>query len=330
MNKEKNILVTGGAGYIGSHVALSLLDKGYSVTILDSLITGNEKILPSKANFIKCDIADTKIISNLLEKEKFDALVHLAAFIKVEESIDKPKEYFENNVTKSKILFDICLKFGLNNFIFSSTAAVYGNTSEELITEDSKINPLNPYAESKILIEEYLKEKSNDKKLNYIILRYFNVAGSDPHYRSGLISDNPTHLIKVACEVALDKRKYIEIYGNDYPTSDGTAVRDYIHVSDLSEIHYLSIKHLLSSRKSDILNCGYGKGYSVKFILDSLNTIIKKPIEVRIAKKRKGDAVSLVADVSKIKEMLKWKPKYDKIEDILNSAVIWEEKNLNE
>ncbi len=329
MEKQKNILVTGGAGYIGSHVALFLLDKGYSVTIIDSLVTGNAKLIPDKAKFIKCDIADIQRISNLLKKEKFDALVHLAALIKVEESIDKPREYFENNVTKSKVLFDTCLSYGLNNIIFSSTAAVYGNSSEELVNEDSKTNPLNPYAEYKIFMEEYLKRKSNDKKLNYIILRYFNVAGSDPHYRSGLISDNPTHLIKVASEVAVNKRKYIEIYGNNYPTSDGTTVRDYIHVSDLSEIHYLSINHLLFSGKSDTFNCGYGKGYSVQFILDSLNMIIKKPIKIRIAKKRKGDAISLVADVSKIKEMLKWKPKYDKIEDILTTAVTWEEKSLN-
>ena len=190
-------------------------------------------------------------------------------------------------------------------------------------------NPKGVYVFTKLkgekIIIRYLK-----KKINYGILRYFNVAGSDPFLRSGLISENPTHLIKIACEVAFNKRKYIEIFGKDYPTPDGTAIRDYIHISDLAEIHNLTLNYLLTSKKSHTFNCGYGRGYSVKYILDTMNTILKKPIEIKIAQKRKGDAVSLVADVNKIKQILKWKPQYDKIEDILKTAIKWEEKILNE
>ena len=330
MTNSKNILLTGGAGYIGSHTALSLLDQGHKVTIIDSLVTGNKELIPQQAKFIECDIADEIKIENLLLNNKYDALMHFAGFIRVDESIDKPEMYMDNNVKKSYKLFNLCIKNGLNNFIFSSTAAVYGNNNNLLVDEKDKINPLNPYAKSKILIEEYLKKKDEEKLIKYISLRYFNVAGSDPLLRSGLISKNPTHLIKVACEVAVNKRDYIEIFGNDYPTPDGTAIRDYIHVSDLADLHVLSLNYLLSQKSSSIMNCGYGHGYSVKLILDKLNKITKKPLDVRIGKKRNGDAISLVANVEKIKRKLSWKPQYDDIEYIIETAIKWETKILNE
>jgi len=330
MPKLRNILLTGGAGYIGSHVALSLIDKGHKVTIIDSLVTGNKKIIPKKANFVQSDIANIETLESLILNNKFDALMHFAAFVKVEESIDKSNKYFDNNVRKSKILFDTCVKNKLNNIIFSSTAAVYGNKSKFPIVEDTVLSPLNPYSRSKLLAEEYLEKLSKENKANYIILRYFNVAGADPLLRSGLIAENPTHLIKVASEVVVKKRDYIEIFGNDYPTPDGTAVRDYISVSDLADVHVLSLDYLLDNNKSLIMNCGYGYGYSVKEILNKINLIIDNPLNIKIGKRRKGDAISLIADIQKIKKILKWEPKHNKLDDILKTAIKWEKKILHE
>ena len=330
MPKLRNILLTGGAGYIGSHVALSLIDKGHKVTIIDSLVTGNKKIIPKKANFVQSDIANIETLESLILNNKFDALMHFAAFVKVEESIDKSNKYFDNNVRKSKILFDTCVKNKLNNIIFSSTAAVYGNKSKFPIVEDTALSPLNPYSHSKLLAEEYLEKLSKENKANYIILRYFNVAGADPLLRSGLIAENPTHLIKVASEVVVKKRDYIEIFGNDYPTPDGTAVRDYISVSDLADVHVLSLDYLLDNNKSLIMNCGYGYGYSVKEILNKINLIIDNPLNIKIGKRRKGDAISLIADIQKIKKILKWEPKHNKLDDILKTAIKWEKKILHE
>lgn len=330
MSSSKNILLTGGAGYIGSHVALSLLDKGYAVTIIDNLITGNEKIIPKKAEFIKCDISDEKIISNLLSKKNFDALMHFAALVKVEESLDKPNDYLENNYKKSSVLFRTCIKNGLNNFIFSSTASVYGNKSKLPVNESSHLSPLNPYAESKILTEKYLIKLNKEKMANYIILRYFNVAGADPLLRSGLISKNPTHLIKIASEAAVKKRDQVVIFGDNYPTPDGSAIRDYIHVSDLAELHILSLDYLIKNNDSTIMNCGYGYGYSVKTILNEINSIIKEPLNIKIGNKRKGDAISLVANIDKLKKKLQWNPKYNDLKKILDTSIKWEEKIINE
>ena len=219
-----NILLTGGAGYIGSHTSLALLDAGHDVTIIDNLSTGNKKLIPSNATFVECNINDTKTISNLLKIKKFDALIHFAGYIQVEESVSNPKKYFQNNTENAKILFDICESNNLTNIIFSSTAAAYGNSiNDHPISEDDLLKPLNPYGESKIQAEEYLR---NNYKLNYMILRYFNVAGADPKMRSGLICKKATHLIKVASEVAVGGKNSITIFGNDYPTPDGTAIRD--------------------------------------------------------------------------------------------------------
>ena len=226
-----NILITGGAGYIGSHVALSLLDLGYKVTIIDDLSTGNEKLIPDKADFIRCNINNSIKISKIIQKNKFATIMHFAGFIKVEESINSPEKYFKNNTENTKKLFETCIKNGLSKIIFSSTAAVYGNSKQtNFISENSEIKPLNPYGESKVRVEEYLL-KQNLKEINFIILRYFNVAGADPQMRSGLISKDPTHLIKIASEAAIGKRDSVTIFGNNYNTQDGTAIRDYIHVS---------------------------------------------------------------------------------------------------
>ena len=320
------ILLTGGAGYIGSHTSLALLDNGHKVTIIDNLSTGNKSLLPPNAKFIECDIQDETIITNLLKKESFDILMHFAGYIQVEESIKNPEKYFKNNTDNSKILFDICAENNLTNIIFSSTAAAYGNPiNEKPILEDSLLKPINPYGESKIQTEKYLQNNSN---LNFIILRYFNVAGADPQMRSGLISKNPTHLIKIASEVAVDKRDKIIIYGNDYLTPDGTAVRDYIHVSDLASIHLKAAEYLLEKKQSEIINCGYGKGFSVKDVLAVVNTINDKKITIEEGERRAGDSSMLVSNVSKLNNLLKWKPKHNDLNFIIKTAIDWEKKLL--
>ena len=317
-----NILLTGGAGYIGSHVAINLLDAGYKVTIIDDLSTGHEQLIPKKANFIKTNINNVNILDTILTKNKFDILMHFAGFIQVEESVKNPKKYFLNNTNNAKILFDCCIKHNLKNIIFSSTAAAYGNPEKkDLIKEDSILKPLNPYGESKVETEKYLQNNSN---FNYIILRYFNVAGADPLMRSGLISKNPTHLIKITSEAAIKKRDKVIIFGNDYPTSDGTAIRDYIHVSDLADLHVRAAQYLTTKRESNVFNCGYGKGFSVKEVVDSANEINEFPIKFEFGQRRKGDAARLVADPSKIMKFLSWKPKYNDLKFIIKTSIEWE------
>ena len=321
------ILLTGGAGYIGSHASLALLDAGHQVTIIDDLSTGNKKIIPINASFVECNINDTLIIGELIQKENFDVLMHFAGFIQVEESVRNPKKYFDNNTKNAKILFNTCIENNLTNIIFSSTASAYGNpTNQQPVVEEDKLKPLNPYGESKIQTENYLKENS---KVKYVILRYFNVAGADPLLRTGLISKDATHLIKITSEVAVGKRDKIIIFGNDYPTPDGTAVRDYIHVSDLADIHLKAAAYLIKNQKSTILNCGYGKGYSVKEVIEIANNINDKPIPFEMGNRRAGDSSMLVSNVSKLKEVLNWQAKHDDLSFIIKTSINWEKKLLN-
>ena len=323
------VLITGGAGYIGSHVAHRLLDLNHKVFIIDDLSTGYELLIPKNAEFEKCNINNKEKVESIIKKNNFDAIMHFAGFIKVEESVRFPEKYFENNTENSKKIFDVCIENNLSNIIFSSTAAIYGNNNKQtLISEDSEINPLNPYGESKFKTEEYLLKQKN--KLNFIILRYFNVAGADPQLRSGLISKDVTHLIKVASEAAIGKREKIIIYGNDYNTNDGTAIRDYIHVSDLADIHIKSLSFLLEKKQSKIFNCGYGKGYSVKKVLDTFNKISKQKINIEYGPRRKGDAEISVANIDKIKQTIDWTPKYNKLDFIIKTSIDWEIKLKNE
>ena len=321
------ILLTGGAGYIGSHAAIALLEDGHKVTVIDNLSTGNKKLIPPSANFVNCNINDVTTISEILQKEKFDALMHFAGYIEVEESVSNPKKYFDNNTKNSKILFDTCIKNNLKNIIFSSTAAAYGNpVNSEPIKESTDLKPINPYGESKIQSELYLKENS---QCNFIILRYFNVAGADPKMRSGLISKKATHLIKIASEVAVGKRKDITIFGNDYPTPDGTAIRDYIHVSDLADVHVKAVEYLVSKQQSNIINCGYGKGFSVKDVLKIVNQVNDKPISIKNGDRRAGDPSMLVSNVSKLHSLFDWQPKYNDLSFIVKTSIDWEKKLLN-
>ena len=323
---KSNILLTGGAGYIGSHVAHKLIDAGFSVTIIDNLITGNKKLVPKKAILEVFDISDKKKISKILSSKHFKAVLHFAGLIRVDESVKFPKKYNLYNYEKSKIFFETCISNGLDKIIFSSTASVYGKTKKLEVREKDKLSPINPYAKSKLRFENYLIKEKKKGRLNYIILRYFNVAGADLNLRSGLISKNSTHLIKVACEVAVGKKKQLIINGNDYNTKDGTAVRDYIHVSDLADIHLKSLRYLIKKKRSDIFNCGYGKGYSVKEVIENLEKILKKKIQTKIGPRRSGDTPYVVSNVSKFRKKFSFKPKFDNLKVILKTALLWEKK----
>ena len=319
------ILLTGGAGYIGSHVLLSIIENKHEVVVIDDLSTGNKKLIPENIKLINTNINNSEKISNVLVEENFDLLLHFAGFIKVEESVQKPDKYFKNNTDNAIELFETCYKHNLQNIIFSSTAAAYGNPSNnESIREDENLNPLNPYGESKVKTEEYLLK--NKDKFNSIILRYFNVAGADPKLRSGLISNTPTHLIKILSEVVVGKREKISIYGNDYNTEDGTAIRDYIHVSDLANIHLEAAKYLLENQISNIFNCGYGKGYSVFEVINIAKKIYGEKIKFEYDKKRPGDAEKLISNVDKLHQHINWEPQFDNLDLIIQTAVEWEKK----
>jgi len=319
------ILLTGGAGYIGSHVLLSIIENNHDVVVIDDLSTGNKNLIPKNIKLINTNINNTEKISNILKEEKFDLLLHFAGFIKVEESVQNPDKYFKNNTDNAIDLFETCYKHNLRNIIFSSTAAAYGNPiNNDLIKEDEHLKPLNPYGESKVKTEKYLL--NNEDKYNSIILRYFNVAGADPDLRSGLISDKPTHLIKILSEVAVGKREKISIYGNDYNTADGTAIRDYIHVSDLANIHLEAAKYLLENKISNIFNCGYGKGYSVLEVINAANKISGNKIKFEYDKRRPGDAEKLISNVDKLHQNINWKPKFDNLNLIIQTAIDWEKK----
>ena len=322
----KNILVTGGAGYIGSHVVNLLIDKGFNVTVIDSLVTGNLKLINKNAQFYEFDIADEKNVNKILIKNHFDIVMHFAGLIRVDESVKEPQRYNEYNYTKAKVFLDNCIKNNLKKIIFSSTASVYGNPKSLKVSENDQLNPLNPYAETKLNFENYLKIQRKNNNIQYVILRYFNVAGADEKLRSGLISKYSTHLIKIASEVAVGKKSELIINGNDYDTPDGTPVRDYIHVSDLADIHLVSAEYLFKNNQSDIFNCGYGKGFSVKEVIKTYNKFLEKKIKYRIGPKRSGDSKLVVANPDKFNKIMNWQPKFNNLEYILKTAYEWEKK----
>ena len=326
MSKNNNILITGGAGYIGSHVSFLLIEKGYNITIIDSLITGNKQLVPKEANLEICDITDTDKVTQILKSKKFEAVLHFAGLIRVDESVKYPEKYIEFNYNKAKIFLDMCFQNNLNKVIFSSTAAVYGNPKKDKIIESDELNPLNPYADSKLMLENYLIDQSKNANVKYIILRYFNVAGADQKMRTGLISKFSTHLIKVASEVATKKRNKLVINGDDYNTPDGTPIRDYIHVSDLADIHLKSLEYLLKDNQSEIFNCGYGKGYSIKEVVNCLNNLLETNINFEIGPRRDGDSECIVSNSEKFIKAMSWKPKFNDLNYILKTAIAWEKK----
>ncbi len=319
------ILVTGGAGYIGSHTVRSLNNSGYETIVYDNLSTGHiEAILPP-ATFVHGDLNETEKLDTLMQKNNFSSIIHFAASIVVPESIVNPLKYYQNNTINTTNLISLAIKHNVQYFIFSSTAAVYGIPSSIPVPESEPTNPINPYGRSKLMSEFILQDCAKvSPQLKYVILRYFNVAGADPDNILGQSTPEATHLIKVACKTALGKYKYLPIYGTDYPTPDGTGIRDYIHVTDLADVHVLALQYLEKGNNSDIFNCGYGHGYSVNQIIEALQRTIKKKINTQPTERRAGDSAELVADPSKIKNIFGWLPKYDNIDKIVYTAYLWE------
>lgn len=319
------ILVTGGAGYIGSHTVLALRAQGYPVVVLDDLSTGNAALIHPEAKFYQGDIADTALLTRIFSEQKINAVMHFAAKLIVPESVANPAKYYENNVTKFMTLLNTANDAGVRNIIFSSTAAVYGEPENVPANENTPCNPINPYGASKYMAERILADTARASgKMRYGILRYFNVAGADPAGRSGQMMPDATHLIKVAAEVAIGKREGMQIFGTDYDTPDGTCVRDYIHVSDLADAHVKLLSYLQDGGESVTLNCGYGHGYSVAEVVDTVSAAVHYPINVKLADRRAGDPAMLVADSTRLRELLNWTPIYDNLRDIVRSALQWE------
>ncbi len=317
------ILVTGGAGYIGSHVVKHLGERGYEVFVLDNLIKGHrEAVLYGK--LVVGDVGDRELLMRLFSEFKPDAVMHFASFIEVAESVKNPGKYYENNTVKTLALLDAMVKMEVKNFIFSSTAAVYGNPERVPIPETEPVKPINPYGQSKACVEKILSDYSRAYGLNFVSLRYFNAAGADPEGRIGESHDPETHLIPLILKTAKGERESIKVFGTDYPTPDGTCIRDYIHVDDLAEVHILALEYLLDGGESDVFNCGYGHGYSVKEVIDTAKRVTGVDFKVEETDRRPGDPAVLVADSSKLKSKLGWKPRFDDLEYIVRTAWNWE------
>ncbi len=319
-----NILVTGGAGYIGSHVAYELLDEGHHVVVLDDLSTGVSDNVPPDASFVCGSTGDSTLTRRVLDEESIDAVMHFAASTVVPESVARPLDYYGNNTCNTRSLLASCLDVGVDKFVFSSTAAVYGIPDEVPVDEQSPVQPINPYGWSKLMTEQMLEDVGKVHDLNYIILRYFNVAGADPKGRTGQSTPNATHLIKVACQAALGQRHGMKIFGTDYDTRDGTGVRDYIHVTDLADAHVEALDWLRGGGESQLLNCGYGHGFSVREVIETVREVSGVDFEAEEAERRAGDPPTVVADAFRIADVLGWSPDYDDLEFIVQTALDWE------
>jgi len=322
-----SILITGGAGYIGSHIVEQLIKSNEKVVILDNLITGYRKLINKKAKFIKADIKNKSQIISIIRDNNITSIIHLAAYLNVSEAEKNKKKYFKNNIIGTKNLLEACKNSKVENIIFSSSCSIYGNVKGS-VSENRKANPQGYYAYTKYKSEELIKKFSKQNKFKYGILRYFNVAGASPSGKIGEIEKSHGHLIKNLAIESLKKNPKIKIFGNDYSTKDGTCIRDYVHVSDLADVHIKGLKYLKDNQKSFVLNCGYGKGYSVKQIVDIFKKI-KKGVDVQYQKRRPGDIAQVYANTKKFKKILKWRPKYNNIKLIIHSAIKWEKKLKN-
>jgi UDP-glucose 4-epimerase len=319
------ILVTGGAGYIGGHTVIALLDRREIPVILDDLSTGNRAAAPSNVPLIVGDAGDVELVTQIVREHRIDAILHFAAKIIVPESVADPLSYYLNNTVKTRALLEAAVRGNVRHFVFSSTAAVYGNPSFTPVSEEAIPSPLSPYGMSKLMSEHMLRDASAAYGLNYVILRYFNVAGADPNGRLGQSTPDATHLIKVAIETALGRRPHMSIYGDDYPTPDGTCVRDYVHVSDLAHAHLAALDYLRSGSGSRTLNCGYGRGYSVKEVVATVKSVAGVDFDVRHAPRRAGDPASIVANSDRLMR-LGWQPKLNDLPAIVRHAYNWERK----
>ena len=322
---KKKILVTGGAGYIGSHVVNVLGRSGYDIVVVDDFSTGRkEAVLYGK--IICKNISNFDDMKNIFEQENFESCIHMSGSIIVPESVKKPLKYYQNNTENSMNLIRICRQFGVNKFVFSSTASVYGNLDTPYCHEDMSTSPTNPYARSKLMTEWALEDVAASSDLEYVILRYFNVAGANGEGLIGQSGPNSTHLIKVALECAVGKRERMDIFGNDYGTKDGTCIRDYIHVDDLAVAHQSALEYLSEGKGSDIFNCGYGKGYSVREVIAMVKKVTGVNFPVDVVGRRDGDVAELIARVGKIRSKMGWKPSHDDLEWIVRTAYEWEKK----
>ena len=321
------VLVTGGAGYIGSHAVLALKDAGWRVAVIDDLSNGTRDVVPEDVPFYQGSIAERVLVDSVIDECGIRAIMHFAGSIVVPESVEHPLKYYANNTLASHSLVSAAVDAGVKHILFSSTAAVYGAPDRVPIVEDDPKLPINPYGASKLMTERMLEDASAAHPFNYGALRYFNVAGADPKGRTGQIGKGSTHLIKIACEAAVGKRPQVAVYGNDYPTPDGTCIRDYIHVSDLAAAHVAALEWLVAHPGENLaMNCGYGKGLSVSQVLDAVDRLTNEPVKRVIEGRRAGDPPELVADNNRLLETLDWRPAYDDIDTIVGDALAWERR----
>ena len=321
------VLVTGGAGYIGSHAVLALADAGWPVAVIDNLTTGFRWAVPEGVPFYEGDIEDAALLARIFAEQGTVAVMHFAGSIIVPESVENPLKYYHNNTAKSRALIAAAVAGQLKHFIFSSTAATYGIPEKSPVSEDCPRLPINPYGRSKLMTETMLADVAAAHPLNYCALRYFNVAGADPRARTGQSTAGATHLIKVAVEAALGKRRHVEVFGTDYATPDGTGVRDYIHVSDLAAAHVLALEALIAKPAESLtMNAGYGRGFSVLEVLDAVDRVTNLTIERKLSPRRAGDPDALISDNARIKSTLPWVPQYADLDVIVTHALQWERK----
>jgi len=327
MESKLPVLVTGGAGYIGSHAMLALKDAGWKVSVIDDLSNGIRRAVPDEVPFYEGNIADSALVRRIFDEQGIRAIMHFAGSIVVPESVEHPLKYYANNTVATHALIGAALEAGLKHILFSSTAAVYGAPEKVPVAEDDPKEPINPYGASKLMTQRMLADASAVHPFNYGALRYFNVAGADPKGRTGQQGKGSTHLIKVAVETAVGKRDHVAVYGTDYPTPDGTCIRDYIHVADLAAAHVAALEWLIANPKDNlVMNCGYGRGLSVLEVLDAVDRATETPIRRVMEGRRAGDPPMLVSANARILETLDWRPVYDDIDRIVGDALAWEKK----
>ena len=324
------VLVTGGAGYIGSHMVHALAEAGESVVVVDNLSTGFSAFLPEGVPLFIGDAADENLVEGVIAAHGVKSIVHFAGSVVVPDSMRDPLAYYRNNTMTTRSLLNAAVKCGVNSFIFSSTAAVYGNPDQMPVPENAPTRPLSPYGSSKLMTEIMLHDVAAAHGMNYVVLRYFNVAGADPHARIGLATAGATHLLKIAVEAATGQRAKIDVYGTDYPTPDGSAIRDFIHVSDLAQAHRAALSYLRAGGASTTLNCGYGRGYSVLETIEAVRRVSGRNFAVQTAPRRPGDVMTMIADTGRIAATLDWTPQYADLETIAAHALAWEEKLFHE
>ncbi|WP_296222373.1 UDP-glucose 4-epimerase GalE [uncultured Sphingomonas sp.] len=325
MELNGKVMVTGGAGYIGSHAVLALLDAGYEVVVIDNLVTGFAWAVDSRATLVEANVADDDAVRGAIRDHDVRAILHFAGSVVVPESVSDPLKYYRNNTAATRALLESAVSEGVPHFIFSSTAATYGTPAKVPVQEGDPTVPINPYGMSKLMTEAMLRDVAVAHPINYCALRYFNVAGADPQGRSGQSTIGATHLIKIAVEAATGKRDAVSVFGTDFDTADGTGVRDYIHVSDLAAAHVAALERLIENPDESLtLNCGYGRGFSVNEVLDAVDRVTNLTIQRRYEGRRAGDPAALIADNAAIFAALPWRPQYDDLDTIVRDALSWE------